>query len=424
MIEKWLAEVAERFATIRRDVAHVSSALRGERAPLTVRRKFSDPGMPTTKGSASLKLVSSDGVLTAARSLTPRTVTVVDVIHETSQAVTLVVEESSERLFSEAFAHFAPGQFVTVVTKIDGVEYRRAYSICTTKEQFPRWAITTKRVRDGKVSNYLNEKIQVGATLSVLGPSGNFVVGPSRAPSDSVRQLLFIAGGSGITPVFSMIQSLLGTDDSLRVTLVYGNLNNESIIFRDKLDTLALNHPERLSLRHVLEEGASAMDAPSTRTGRLDRSTLESLWNELALPSHTECFLCGPEGMMEAAREMLLAAGVDRTAIREEKFSSPQKSSGEQAVQTEYQATFMVRGKPRLVTIKPGKYLLESGIEAGLDLPFSCTMGGCGACKSKLSKGKVSMVEPNCLLPSEEAEGDILPCVSTCLSDVTVEVAS
>ncbi len=425
MMDSLLARVAERFATVRRDVAMVTGALRGERAPLLVKRSAQqprslllgdDPTGPTFEPSASAPAAP-------IRSLAPRTVTVVDVLHETPSCVTLVVEEQSDSALSEAFGSFKPGQFVTVVVKLDGVEYRRAYSVSSTAEQFPRWAITIKRMQDGKISNYLNERSVVGGTLSVLGPSGNFVLGPSRAPADSVRQLLFIAGGSGITPIYSMIRSLLASDESVRATLVYGNYNPEAMIFRDALSTLALQHPERLKLITVLEHGSEV----DSLQGRLDPAMIESILTAQELASHVECFVCGPEPVMDAARSVLSALGIEKSAIREEKFSSPQKrvSEAERAVGSdEFMATFMLKGRPRLVTIRPGKTLLESGIEAGLDLPFSCTMGGCGACKSKLVRGSVSMVEPNCLLPSEATEGEILPCVSTCLSDVTVEVAS
>jgi ferredoxin-NADP reductase len=440
MIERWMAEVTERFATFQRDVKMLSNALRGQRPPLLVKqsgRHLSGiAGGPHTQPGSFLErtpLTEATGSRSAAaRTLAPRTVTVTELIRETPQAVTLVVRESSEAAFEEAFglaagsrARFAPGQFVTLVVQIDGVEYRRAYSISSTESELPLWSITIKRVRDGKVSNFLNEKITVGSALSVLGPSGSFVLGDARCPAGEKRSLLFVAGGSGITPIFSMIRSLLASDAYAHATLVYGNYDRESVIFDAPLRALARAHPERFSLITVLEKPGT--DEVDVIAGRLDKTVFERVFAALALPAYVECFVCGPEPMMDATREVLLARGIAREAIREEKFSSPQRRPQDAqvpgATQT-FQATFVLNGKPRLVTIQPGKLLLESGIEAGLDLPFSCTMGGCGACKSRLVAGRVSMQEPNCLLPSEEAEGDILPCVSTCLSDVRLEVAS
>jgi len=393
--------LAERVDAVRRDVLAMTRGVRDEKPVVTVETRA-----PTEVIPIAQELPAPN----ASRSVHPREVRVIEVRRETADATTFVLEELSDG----PPAHFQPGQFVTVVVTINGEPHRRAYSISSALAELPRYAITVKRVRDGLVSNYLNDSVRKGDTLSVLGPSGSFVL-QNPAPS---RVWLF-AGGSGITPVYSILRALLAQPDGPSATLVYANRSVDSVIFRGAIDELVAQHPERFSLVSVLEESHPYAQV----TGRLDADNCAAVCEVIDVPADAHCYLCGPEPMMDAVRATLVARGIDKAHIHEERFTSPQKRTHEAPVSRGGHALEIRYGKSsKKLTTRPDQTILEAGLEAGIDMPFSCTMGGCGACKLKLVSGTVDVVEPNCLLESEKSEGAILACVGCTTSDAVVEV--
>ncbi|MDP3275476.1 MAG: ferredoxin--NADP reductase [Deltaproteobacteria bacterium] len=351
----------------------------------------------------------------AVSAITTRTVRVMAVRRETADATTFELEDDAGRAFD-----FVSGQFVTLVLSIEGQELRRAYSVSSVREGLPRFAITVKRVRDGVVSNYLNDVIAEGDTLEVLGPSGSFVLREDGAE----RPLWFFAGGSGITPIYSMICAQLREPTGPVVHLVYANRDRDSVIFAEAIDALAREHADRLRVHHVLEHTDDA--TACVAVGRLDAATCESVCEALGIETDARVYVCGPEPMMQAARGVLLARGIAERSLFEEKFASPQKrvalSDVAQRARGGHEVLVVLRGREHRVQTAVDQTVLEAALSAGLDMPFSCTMGGCGACKLKLVDGTVEMVEPNCLNDAERRDGDILACVSCTTSDVRVEV--
>ncbi|MFO0563459.1 MAG: FAD-binding oxidoreductase [Polyangiales bacterium] len=394
--------LAERVDAVRRDVLAMTRGVRNEKPVVTIETR-----PPAEVISIAQEPAAEPAV---ARSVHPRSVRVIEVRKETADATTFVLEEPSDA----PPAHFQPGQFVTVVVTINGEPHRRAYSISSTLDELPRYAITVKRVRGGLVSNHLNDAVREGDSLSVLGPSGSFVL-QTPAPS---RVWLF-AGGSGITPVYSILRAVLAQPDGPSATLVYANRTKDSVIFRAAIDALVAQHPERFSLVSVLEES----DPYAQVTGRLDADNCAAVCEVIEVPADAHCYLCGPEPMMDAVRATLVARGIDKDHIHEERFTSPQKRTHEAPVSRGGHALEIRQGRSsKKLTTRPDQTILEAGLEAGIDMPFSCTMGGCGACKLKLVSGTVDVVEPNCLLESEKAEGAILACVGCTTSDAVVEV--
>jgi ferredoxin-NADP reductase len=296
---------------------------------------------------------------------------------------------------------FVPGQFFTVLVPVEGEVLRRAYSISAGATD-GRVSITVKKIEGGRVSARLVDGAVVGMRLQVLGPSGEFTVAPDAT---AARHLVAIAGGSGITPIMSIVRSVLAVEARSRVTLLYGNRTEASVIFAAELARMEAGSGGRLVVKHVIE----------AREGRLDAA---------AAPMDGDAYyVCGPEAMMAAARAALLAGGVDGARIREEKFSSPARR---QAAQVEVaQPVTIRRGGVTLDVIVPaGATLLDAGLAAGVPMALSCAMGGCGACAVTLTAGEVVMDEPNCLGPDERARGTILACVARPLSPCTVEVKS
>ena len=372
--------VRERWDMTKRDLRMVSLLLQGKHpAPL-------------------IPLVQSDVVRLA---LQPRALRVREVIHETPDAVTLVLTDPSG-----GSLRCEPGQFFTVLVTIAGKVERRAYSASSYVADGSVLTLTCKRMNGGRVSTYLHEYAHPGMMLQVLGPSGNFTVTPQ---SGNRRHLVLIGGGSGITPLHCIAQAVLAIEKESSITLLYGNRSRSDIIFAESLARLATEHHQRFTLHHVLVE--PEINFPSG-IGILDQSTIERELSHLAQDAGTtHYYLCGPLGLMEAARAVLLRRGVTPQRIHEERFATPQLSQSE-LPRTTQSVEIERHGVVHTVQVAAEETVLDAGLRQGIDLPFSCTMGGCGACKAKLVSGDVLLPEPNCLTADERAQGQVLLCVS------------
>lgn len=382
--------VKERLASTRRDLGMIAMLVQGTHPPPLI-------PIAARKGTQS--------------GVQARALRVQQVVRETPQAVTLwLVDPSGAPL------HCQPGQFFTVLVPMDGKTERRAYSASHFVADGSRLALTCKRIDGGKVSSFLHEYAHPGMLLQVLGPSGQF----GALPGDGrARKLVLIGGGSGITPLQCIAQAVLAQEAESVVTLLYGNRSRADIIFADALRELGNAYPHRFVLRHVLAEPAPDFASGS---GILDQATIAQELGALGcLGVDADYLLCGPSPMMEAARAVLLREGVAAQRIHEERFATPQLAQQErpstaQAVEISHQ------GKTTEVLVAPTETILEAGLRSGVRLPFSCTMGGCGACKGMLSEGSVALPEPNCLTPKERQEGQVLLCVAHPRSRCRIQV--
>lgn len=348
-----------------------------------------------------------------------RSLLVEKVVRETPSAVSLHLADPTGTPIT-----FVPGQFLTLAVLLpSGQIVKRAYSFSAVPgedEHKSRARITIKRIAGGKVSNHLNEHAREGDVLTVLGPSGSFGIAADEARG---AHLLLIGGGSGITPLRSILEARL-VDPSVRVTLLFGNRTEEEVIFRAELDDLARAHEGRLIVRHLLESPPAGWTGGA---GRLDQenAALEItriLSSDFAAGRPTFALCCGPTPMMHAVRAALASLNFPAERIREEEFASHDQRRAEAPV-TPQPVTITVRGTKKDFIAAPGQTLLEAGLDAGLPMPFSCTMGGCGACKAKVISGRVVMDEPSCLRAEEAKDGYILPCVSRAAGPVTLEVS-
>jgi ferredoxin-NADP reductase len=293
---------------------------------------------------------------------------------------------------------FTPGQFLTLIVRIDGEVHRRAYSISTAPHD-GRVTITVKRIAGGRVSTYLVERAREGEAIEILGPSGSFGFAPDASVA---RKIVLIGGGSGITPLFSIARAVLHTEPRSRITLLFGNRTEADVIFRERLEELARD--DRFSVRHVLGEQMNC------------EHELTSIDLEGA-----DVYICGPEAMMNAARAAVLARDVDKSRVHEEKFTSPTQRSVTLPIAPQ-SINLKIDGVIRTLIARPGQTVLEAGLEAGAPMPYSCTMGGCGACKVKVVDGDVASEEPNCLTTEEREKGYVLACVGRATSTATIEV--
>lgn len=321
----------------------------------------------------------------------PRAVRVVAVRRETDDVVTVVVEPEEGRPLP-----FRAGQYLTHCFEIDGVPERRAYSL-SSAEGGPL-ACTVKVLPDGRVSQYIARRLAPGDRYQVLGPGGDFTLDPDhRGP------LVLLAGGSGITPVISLVETALARDPQRRVRLVDVNHDAAHAVFVDRLRQLAASHP-----------AFECVHVHTTQDGRPDAARLADL---LRPEPDAQVYLCGPQILMDAAESGLHAAGVAAARIRRERFVPAPRH---QPRPTEPQP-ILFRRSQRSVIQQPGESILDAGLRAGLRLEFSCTVGGCGHCKLRVLDGAVRLDEPNCLSPEERADGFTLACSACATTPITVE---
>jgi ferredoxin-NADP reductase len=393
--------LARRYASLARDVRTVTRELRGHR---------SSPVVPRP----ARRIITRDEPVVPRR----RTLTIQSLAHETRDALAITLADPSG-----APVLFTPGQFLTLHLTIDGRALRRAYSIASTPSDGGAVTIVVKQIDNGLVSRHLHRTLRVGDTLETTGPSGSFVVPAATAP----RHLVLFAGGSGITPIFSILRTALEAEPGARATLVLGNRRVSDVIFHARLDALAATHGARLRIVHVLEEPAPH----AHRIGRPDAATITALVGELALRERLPgedaplFFVCGPTAMMASVRSALREAGIDDARIREERFLSPADPAARASdlPTTPQPVTVRRRGALRTFVQQPGETILEAAHRTGTELPSSCTMGGCGACRCRAVSGEVHVDEPSCLTDAERAEGYVLTCVGRARGPVTLEVA-
>ena len=342
-----------------------------------------------------------------------RAVKVTRVVRETENAVSIYLTEADGSALE-----FRPGQFLSVDVTIDGERLRRAYSLASACLPDVPVHVTVKRIENGRVSNHLNDTVQEGDELAVLGPSGSFTVEPREVDE---RHLVMIAGGSGITPIMSILETVLRTEKRGRVTLIYGNRSWDDVIFRDRLAALCDEFSERLVVDHVLEHPAETWSAGR---GLLSSEVLEARLEALAIQDDglIRYFVCGPTPMMEAAHQTLLEREVDADRVAEERFASPEMRAGDMGSDKTELVVISKAGHDRGIQVEPGQTILEAALAAGIDMPFSCAMGGCGACRVRRADGEVRMEEPNCLSRAERDQGYVLTCVGRPMTRSKIEV--
>jgi len=392
--------LADRVRTARRDVAMLGGRLIFGRTPAPlIERPRPVPGAVVSLARKAPNMA--------------RTVKVVDVVNETADAVSIYLTEEDGSPIE-----FKPGQFLSVDVMVDEETLRRAYSLASACLPDVPVHITVKRMPDGRVSNHLNDTMRAGDALSVLGPSGNFTVEPRTL---NERHLVMLAGGSGITPIMSLLETVLRHEKRSKVTLIYGNRGWADIIFRDRLARLAEELGDRLVVDHVLQHppedwsGGKGLLSDDVLLERLDTLGIED-------DGTLRYFICGPTPMMDAAHAVLRQRGVAGSRIAEERFTHPEDRHGSVGSDKMELVVISKGGNDHGVQVAPGQTILEAALAAGLDMPFSCAMGGCGSCRVRQHDGNVRMEEPNCLSRSEKEQGFVLTCVGRPLAHTRIEV--
>jgi len=340
---------------------------------------------------------------------------VVEVVPETADANSIRFQIPGE--LREAFA-FKAGQHLTLRATIEGEEVRRNYSLCTAPAEGD-WMVTVKRIGGGLFSNWVGDQLKAGDTIEVMVPHGSFT---TEFNASNSRHLVGIAGGSGITPVMSLIKTLMREEPQSRFTLLYGNRDSSSVIFLEALAGLKDKHLGRLEIYHFLDAEDQDIELFN---GMLNRERLEQAIAALVpdAPEVDGWFICGPGPMMDSAEGALLDRNIPKERIHIERFTAdrpPEAVSREMAqLQTEAEGVTVyvtLDGRTRRVPFTAGN-ILDSARAAGLPAPFACKAGVCATCRAKVTKGKIEMAARYGLTDEEVAAGYVLTCQSVPLSD-------
>ncbi|MEU9852070.1 ferredoxin--NADP reductase [Streptomyces sp. NPDC047974] len=326
---------------------------------------------------------------------------VVEVVTETPDARSLVLRPAPES--AARFAH-RPGQFLTLrLPGPDGVPVARCYSLASSPHTGEPLKVTVKRVVGGYGSNWVCDHLAAGDEVEALPPAGTFT------PDSLDEDLLLVAGGSGITPVLSIAKSVLAAGRG-RITLLYANRDERSVIFRDELRALTAAHPGRLLVVHWLET-LQGLPAP------------DRLAAALAPYAGREAFVCGPGPLMDAVEQALRTLGAPGDRIHRERFFSLSGDvfgapGPETAAEGEGAAvTVELDGETRTVPWPPGAPLLDALLAAGVDAPYSCREGACSACTCRVVTGEVRMARNEVLDDRDVADGYVLACQALPLTD-------
>jgi ring-1,2-phenylacetyl-CoA epoxidase subunit PaaE len=335
-----------------------------------------------------------------------------DVRRETGDCVSLAFVVPAE--LAEAY-RFVQGQNVTVKLAIDGEEQRRSYSICSGIDD-GELRIAVKRQPGGIVSSFITEHVRPDDVLEVMTPTGNFTTPLDPA---SAQLYLGIAAGSGITPLLSIIKTVLAREPRSQFFLLYGNRTTQDIIFLDALEDLKDRYLDRLSLTHVLSR--EAQDVPAL-SGRIDEAKVALfLRNIVPAAKIDDAFICGPAGLIDTAEPVLKTLGVAAERIHVERFTvdgapAPRRTAAAATATAPRrivaEAEAIRDGVRHRFPIGEDETVITAALAAGLELPYSCRGGMCCTCRAKLVEGKVEMDVNYSLEPWELAAGYVLTCQS------------
>lgn len=334
--------------------------------------------------------------------------TIKDINRETSDSVSIAFE-IPENLKNDY--KFIQGQYITLKKFFNGEDVRRSYSICSSPVTENELRVAVKEVPGGKFSTWLNREAKIGDTLEVMTPMGNFY---SELNASNQKHYVLFAGGSGITPMYSILKTVLAVEPNSKITLFYANRNEASIIFKKGIDELAENNSERLKVFHILDTAPDYYN-PLFK-GILTKEKVKTLVdNYINLNEDTEFFICGPTPMMDNVREVLEALQIEKNKIHIEYFTTQEAKPSEKPVSAgtviESDITIIMDGvETKIKLASNGKTILDAAMEAGLDAPFACKGAVCCTCKAKVLNGNVSMDMNYALTDEEVSEGYILTC--------------
>ncbi len=341
-----------------------------------------------------------------------------DIKRETADAVSVAFDVPATLQIPYQYKQ---GQYITLKMTINGEEVRRSYSICTNPYTEKELRVAIKEVKDGRVSGYINQKLKVGDVIEVMTPMGNF---HSVLSGANKKNYVLFAGGSGITPMMSILKSILHIEKQSNVTLVYANRDEEATIFKSELEKIASENKEHFKLVSVFDNPKNSV--PDLQKGIITTDKAKALIENFGLAKADEYFICGPGPLMENIKNILEGLKVAKEKVHIEYFTAVAeavaKAEGSgNGGNVKSQVTVIQYGiETHFDLDTDGASILDTAIDAGVDAPFSCKGAVCCTCRAKVKEGKVKMDANFALTDSEVADGFILTCQAHPLTDKVV----
>ena len=333
-----------------------------------------------------------------------------DVRRETPDAVS-VAFEIPVQLAAEY--QYKQGQYLTLKLNNNGEEIRRSYSVCTSPFAEKELRIAIKEVKDGRASSYINQKLKAGDVLEVMTPMGNF---HSPLSGGNKKNYVLFAGGSGITPMMSILKSVLYIEKQSTITLIYANRNEESTIFKSEIEKIAAENKDKVKVVFVYDSPKQPM--AELYTGILTPQKIKAIAeNHLGLNLNNDFFICGPGPMMENVKNVLEELKVEKEKIHIEYFTSVLETLAN--VEAPISKGGVVKSKVTVLQYgientfdlaTNGNSILDAAIEHGIDAPYSCKGAVCCTCRAKVLEGKAIMDANFALTDKEVEQGYILTC--------------
>lgn len=341
-----------------------------------------------------------------------------DIKRETADAVSVAFDVP---ITQQIAYQYKQGQYITLKMNIGGEELRRSYSICTSPYSEKELRVAIKEVKGGKVSSYINQKLKVGEVIEVMTPMGNF---HSILSGSNKKHYVLFAGGSGITPMMSILKSVLHIEKQSRITLLYANRDEDSVIFKNEIEKIAAENSDRFKLVSIYDNPKTSV--PDLNKGLISVDKAKALLESCGATNADEYFICGPGPLMENINNALGNLKVAKEKIHIEYFTSVIEAvakaegagSGKSVKSSVTVMQYGIETNFELDT--DGSSILDAAIDAGVDAPFSCKGAVCCTCRAKVLEGKVKMDANFALTDAEVAEGYILTCQSHPLTEKVV----
>lgn len=339
------------------------------------------------------------------------------IIHETGSVVTIVFNRNGYPF------QYKPGQFINITLEINGAPVTRSYSLSSLPDEDAKPAVTIKKVPGGLMSSYIVDNASQIRHWQVTGPFGSFTPAPGTYHKEHV---VLLAGGSGISPLFSIARSIIHQSQHTTVTLIYSSRTKEEIIFHKTMEEWAARHQGRVNIHYAISQpGNDDVTHPAVIKGRINklvaRKLIKSMVGDAMDAAHY--FLCGPVELMKMYKDMLTAQQVQDYNIYMEWFAPEQETGNNSLPENMQEVLLHFFEQSNLLEVHPGKSILAAALEDKIPLPYSCKSGTCGICAARLTSGKVSMVSNYALRKPDLEAGLILLCQSYPLTaDVTVEI--
>jgi len=335
---------------------------------------------------------------------------IAEIKKESPDAVSIVfkIPEELKQQFS-----YSAGQYLTIKTEIKGKEIRRAYSLCAAAFE-GEWRIVVKRVKDGIFSNFANSELSAGMFLDLMPAQGNFILSKK-----AYKNIVFFAAGSGITPIFSMIKTMLNDKTEQEIILFYSNKISEQTIFKSKLDELSQKYSNRFKLFYIFTQENNQTELLN---GRIDKQRCDALLSTYCTNKIDEAYICGPNEMLNDIKQSLKDYGLNSENIHFELFNAPEEIdslANEDSIQKKI--NLIIDGDSFEFSMNSNdSNILKSGIDAGIDLPYACLNGVCCSCRAKILKGEAKMKKNFALDADEVDAGYVLCCQTYPLSDLQI----